>query len=66
MLAPAPLPECHDQDAGYGVHNAGVLSYYVDARERVEVDWTVPAGSVLYKGGDEVAGAMIEGDVVWM
>lgn len=49
---------------GEDVDHPGVLARHVDRGQGVHVDGASPAGPVGGQGGDEVAGAVVEGDVV--
>lgn len=66
MRAHAALRECGYHHTSDGVEDTSVLAHHIDRRQCVKVDWAVPARAVLDERRDEMARAVVEGDVVWV
>ena len=66
MLPHLFLAKGHCAHANNAIQKTRIFPQYVNRSKGIEIDWTLPARTVVDEGGDEVARAVVEGDVVWV
>jgi len=59
MIAHLFGAECHHDQRDQGIEYGGVFASDVGGRQGIQIDWTLPSGSVVYEGGYEMARAVV-------